>query len=141
MEYTNKLQFVKDELQRRKGSWSRISRMGDVSYFTIQRVAREISKEPRPSTIDRIYKALALSSMEKSPAEKAVDFFGGVQAELARACNVTPQAITKWMEDGIPTDRALEVEEATKGAVTAREILEAAKTPPSARGTLAQARI
>lgn len=68
-----------------------------------------------------------LCCMEKSPAEKAVDFFGGVQAELARACGVTPQAITKWMDDGIPTDRALEVEEATEGVVTAREILEAAR--------------
>lgn len=37
----------------------------------------------------------------------AADEFGGSKAKLAQVFNITPQAITKWMHEGIPADRCI----------------------------------
>jgi DNA-binding transcriptional regulator YdaS (Cro superfamily) len=42
----------------------------------------------------------------------------GSQANLARALGVTPQAITKWINNGIPAERVLDIERACNGVVT-----------------------
>lgn len=42
---------------------------------------------------------------------------------MARAFNVTPQAVSRWKKLGVPADRALDAETLTKGAIPAREVL------------------
>jgi pyruvate,orthophosphate dikinase len=51
--------------------------------------------------------------------EKAITEAGGTAA-LARAINVTPQAISQW--DRVPAERALAVEQATGGKVTRHQL-------------------
>lgn len=60
------------------------------------------------------------------PALKLVEHFGS-NAEVARHFEITREAVRQWLEKGIPSDRALEVEEATDGEVTAMEVLKAAR--------------
>ena len=57
--------------------------------------------------------------MRDSALEKAIIEAGGVAA-LARAINVTPQAISQW--DRVPAERALAVETATAGKVSRHEL-------------------
>ncbi len=45
------------------------------------------------------------------------------QSAMARAFNVTPQAVSRWKKLGVPADRALDAETLTKGAIPAREVL------------------
>lgn len=47
--------------------------------------------------------------MPKSAIEKACDAFGS-QRQFALAMGVSPQAITKWLEKGVPAERVLEIE-------------------------------
>jgi len=61
-----------------------------------------------------------------NPAEKLIDRFGS-NAEVARKFDITREAVRQWLENGIPTDRALEVEELTDGEISATEILKAAR--------------
>jgi DNA-binding transcriptional regulator YdaS (Cro superfamily) len=49
----------------------------------------------------------------KSPIERACDAVGG-QVELAKAMNVTPQAINQWVtHNRIPANRVIEIERLT----------------------------
>lgn len=60
-----------------------------------------------------------------NPAERLVDGLGGRSA-VAERFNVTPEAVRLWLKNGIPTDRALDVEQETRGtkyAIKAIEIL------------------
>ncbi len=57
--------------------------------------------------------------MRDNALEKAIVEAGGVAA-LARAINVTPQAISQW--DRVPAERALAVETATAGKVSRHEL-------------------
>jgi DNA-binding transcriptional regulator YdaS (Cro superfamily) len=59
-------------------------------------------------------------------AEKLVERFGS-NAEVARQFDITREAVRQWIEKGIPTDRALEIEELTEGDISAEEILKAAR--------------
>jgi DNA-binding transcriptional regulator YdaS (Cro superfamily) len=61
-----------------------------------------------------------------NPAEKLIERFGS-NAEVARQFDITREAVRQWIENGIPTDRALEVEELTDGDISATEILKAAR--------------
>lgn len=49
----------------------------------------------------------------QNPAARLVEIFGG-RAEVAARFDCTREAVRLWLEHGIPTDRALEVEEATR---------------------------
>jgi DNA-binding transcriptional regulator YdaS (Cro superfamily) len=54
--------------------------------------------------------------------EKAVAAVGGRQA-LADICSVRYQAVEKWVRlDRVPAERVLQIEKATKGAVTRHEL-------------------
>ncbi len=57
--------------------------------------------------------------MRDNALERAITEAGGVTA-LARAINVTPQAISQW--DRVPAERAIAVEQATKGKVTRQQL-------------------
>ncbi|MBM3512855.1 MAG: pyruvate, phosphate dikinase [Alphaproteobacteria bacterium] len=57
--------------------------------------------------------------MRGSALERAVTEAGGVAA-LARAINVTPQAVSQW--DKVPAERVLAVEQATGARVTRQEL-------------------
>src|SRR3954467_3583060 len=57
--------------------------------------------------------------MRDSALERAIEQVGGVAA-LARAINVTPQAVSQW--DRVPAERALAVEKATEGLITRQEL-------------------
>ena len=57
-----------------------------------------------------------------SPAEKLVELLGS-NADVARKFKITREAVRQWMERGIPEDRALDVEELTRGDISAYDIL------------------
>jgi DNA-binding transcriptional regulator YdaS (Cro superfamily) len=59
-------------------------------------------------------------------AEKLVERVGSC-AEVARRFDITREAVRQWIDKGIPTDRALDIEELTSGHISAREILRAAR--------------
>lgn len=60
------------------------------------------------------------------PIQKLIKHLGS-NAEVARRFDITREAVRQWFERGIPTDRALDIEEITDGEVTATEILKAAR--------------
>ena len=67
--------------------------------------------------------------MEMNPAVRLVDGFGGRAATAARF-DVSSEAVRLWLKNGIPTDRALDVEEQTRGtdfAILAAEVLQYAR--------------
>src|SRR5579871_218525 len=77
--------------------------------------------------------------MRDEALERAITLAGGVAA-LARAINVTSQAISQW--DRVPAERAIAVEGATAGKVTRHELRPdlypveggtAARTPQAAK--------
>ena len=53
--------------------------------------------------------------------QKAVRLFGS-RAALARALNVSSEAVRKWETGRIPAERCLDVERATDGQVTRSEL-------------------
>src|ERR1700753_3767983 len=57
--------------------------------------------------------------MRDDALERAIIQVGGVAA-LARAINVTPQAVSQW--DRVPAERALAVEKATDGRISRHEL-------------------
>lgn len=62
----------------------------------------------------------------ENPAIKLVDGLGG-RAATAAKFDVSTEAVRLWLKTGIPADRALEVEEATRGtkfAVRATDVLQ-----------------
>ena len=61
---------------------------------------------------------------------KLVKRFGDSNAEVAKHFNISREAVRLWVKNGIPPDRALEVEEVTRGtefAITATEVLQYAR--------------
>lgn len=61
-----------------------------------------------------------------NPADRLVGGLGG-RAAVAERFGVSSEAVRLWLKNGIPADRALDVEEATSGtqfAITATEVLE-----------------
>lgn len=72
--------------------------------------------------------AVADTTVE-NPAERLVRGLGGRLAVAVRF-NVSVEAVRLWLLRWIPEDRALEVEEATRGrdfAITATEVLQYAR--------------
>lgn len=64
--------------------------------------------------------------METNPAVRLVDGMGG-RAAVAERFKVSSEAVRLWLKSGIPADRALDVEEETRGteyAITATEVLQ-----------------
>src|SRR5579883_7076 len=57
--------------------------------------------------------------MRDDALERAILEAGGVAA-LARAINVTPQAVSQW--DRVPAERAIAVEKATEGRISRHEL-------------------
>ena len=58
----------------------------------------------------------------KTVFEKLHDHYKNHDA-IAKAFNMTRQAVTIWKQKGIPANRALEVEKKTRGAITAMDVL------------------
>jgi hypothetical protein len=48
---------------------------------------------------------------------EAITFFGGIP-ELARALDITYEAVRQWPEDGIPLLRQYQIQELSEGALT-----------------------
>ena len=74
--------------------------------------------------------------MSENPAVKLVKRFGGSNAEVAKHFEISREAVRLWLKNGIPADRALDVEEATRGtefAITATEVLQYARQQHEAR--------
>jgi len=74
--------------------------------------------------------------MSQNPAVRLVKRFGDSNAEVAKHFNITREAVRLWVKNGIPPDRALEVEEATRGtefSISATEVLHYARQQQEAR--------
>lgn len=67
-----------------------------------------------------------LNNARMDPIQKLIKHLGS-NAEVARRFEISREAVRQWYERGIPTDRALDIEEMTDGEVTATEILKAAR--------------
>jgi hypothetical protein len=67
--------------------------------------------------------------MDMNPAVRLVDWAGSRSA-VAERFDISSEAVRLWLKNGIPTDRALDVEEMTrrtKYPITADEILKYAR--------------
>lgn len=53
--------------------------------------------------------------------KKLVDYFGN-KSKVGRAVGVTHQAIIKWGKTKVPSDRAIQIEQITKGEITVRDL-------------------
>lgn len=72
-----------------------------------------------------------------NPANRLIEVFG-TRAGIAKRFKISPEAARLWLKDGIPTDRALEVEAATAAApdgqrISALEVLKYAKAREDAK--------
>jgi len=61
----NTLEWIIDELHKRKGEWRQIAEDSGVPYFTIAKISQGVTKNPRWQTID------ALTSVLKTEDEAA----------------------------------------------------------------------
>jgi DNA-binding transcriptional regulator YdaS (Cro superfamily) len=59
--------------------------------------------------------------MQKDALLRVIEILGNQRA-LAKAVDVSPQAITKWLEKGVPAERVLDVERAVERQVTRQEL-------------------
>lgn len=60
--------------------------------------------------------------------DRLVRIHGGMQSEAARKLDVTRQMVAEWKRKGyIPAIYALEVEEASDGAILARQVIQEAR--------------
>ncbi|MRW88831.1 transcriptional regulator [Duganella sp. FT80W] len=67
-----------------------------------------------------------MKTESSSPIERAVELTDGV-ANLAAACNVSAQAVYKWLKKGHPpVERCEAIERAVGGRVTKFELLQPA---------------
>lgn len=57
---------------------------------------------------------------EETPLDKAIVYFNGNQAALARAIDpkLSPMVITHWKKRGVPASRYYDIQQATNNAVT-----------------------
>jgi len=62
-----------------------------------------------------------------STGQRLIAHFGG-REKAARALDVVGETIRLWRINGIPLDRALEIETKTGGAIKAEEILQEARS-------------
>jgi DNA-binding transcriptional regulator YdaS (Cro superfamily) len=46
----------------------------------------------------------------------------GSKAKIGRALGVTPQAVTKWENANVPSERAIQIEQITKGEITVKDL-------------------
>jgi len=58
----------------------------------------------------------------KTAFDKLHDYYKTHDA-IARAFKITRQAVTVWKKNGIPTNRALDIEKRTRGAISAMDVL------------------
>ena len=72
------------------------------------------------------YNLLGYSHMSNPIASKLVAHFGG-RRETAQAFNCHPETVRLWLDRGIPLIRAIDAERLSKRAVTAEQIMAAAK--------------
>ena len=68
----------------------------------------------------------SLDNARMDPIQRLIKHLGS-NAEVARRFEISREAVRQWYERGIPTDRALDIEQMTKGEVTAMQILKAAR--------------
>lgn len=54
--------------------------------------------------------------------DKLHDYYKTHEA-ISKAFDMSRQAVTLWKRNGIPVNRALEVEKKTRGAITAMDVL------------------
>jgi DNA-binding transcriptional regulator YdaS (Cro superfamily) len=52
---------------------------------------------------------------------RLIGYFGS-KAKTGRALGVTPQAVTKWENTNVPSERAIQIEQITKGEITVRDL-------------------
>lgn len=53
--------------------------------------------------------------------DSVISFFGG-RVAVAKMLKVTPQAIHKWEKNKIPSERAIQIEQLTKGEITVKDL-------------------
>lgn len=63
---------------------------------------------------------------ESRAARKLIEHFGG-RAETEEALDVSRETLRLWLRDGIPLERAVDIERDTDGAVTGEQILKEAR--------------
>ena len=64
----------------------------------------------------------SLAATMLAAIQRAIEILGS-QAQLAKACNQKPQAVTRWLRTGkVPANHCLAIEVATKGAVTCQDL-------------------
>lgn len=61
---------------------------------------------------------------------KAIQLFGS-QRQLALALNLSPMAVTHWVKNQVPYDKAILIEKATSGAVPRWELRPDLWEPPA----------
>ena len=65
---------------------------------------------------------IGYNEAKMNPIERAAEAVGG-QSALARALDVTPQAVQSWCAKGnVPSSRVLAIETATAGKVTRHDL-------------------
>lgn len=73
-----------------------------------------------------MFSAVETPTEAPNPAVRLVDGLGG-RAATAERFRVSSEAVRLWLKNGIPADRALDVEEETRGtdfAISANEVLQ-----------------
>jgi len=53
--------------------------------------------------------------------KKFIEYFGN-KADIARAFDVTPQAVNAWFVRGVPVKRAIQIERMTQGKVKREDL-------------------
>jgi DNA-binding transcriptional regulator YdaS (Cro superfamily) len=53
--------------------------------------------------------------------KKILKYFG-TQCNLSKAIGVSQVAVSKWAKNGIPPNRAIQIEQLTKGEITRQEL-------------------
>lgn len=74
------------------------------------------------------------TQIEKTPLDKAIEYFDGNQAALARSIDpeMTTMTITHWKKRGVPACRYYDIQEATNKAVTTDDFFNHAKKSKAA---------
>lgn len=78
---TSELNYVRNQLQERKGSWPTISKETSVPYSSLAKVARGETEDPGVKMIEKLGRYLRL--LERQEAERAA--LGGERQQEA-AC-------------------------------------------------------
>lgn len=73
------------------------------------------------NTLIRIANSCNNIDMNNSGLQKAINL-AGTQTKLAELLGVYPQLVQSWVKTNVPPARAVQIERATKGAVTRAEL-------------------